>query len=93
YSDPIGYTHLIPDIITSRYPDQHSVGETISSCVTHRLYPNPADCTHLILGIVFGQSKGLHLKRPAAGTAAGGATVADRRHRDGAHPGTRSHNP
>ncbi|KAL6001026.1 hypothetical protein ACLOJK_006753 [Asimina triloba] len=31
--------------------------------------------------------------RPAAGTAAGGATVAGRRHRDGARPATGSHNP
>ncbi|KAL5986701.1 hypothetical protein ACLOJK_015034, partial [Asimina triloba] len=33
------------------------------------------------------------IKRPAAGTAAGGATVAGRRHRDGARPATGSHNP
>ncbi|KAL5995358.1 hypothetical protein ACLOJK_025416 [Asimina triloba] len=31
--------------------------------------------------------------RPAAGTAAGGATVAGRRHRDNARPATGSHNP
>ncbi|KAL5994055.1 hypothetical protein ACLOJK_034926, partial [Asimina triloba] len=33
------------------------------------------------------------LKRAAVGTAAGGATVAGRRHRDGARPATGSHNP
>ncbi|KAL5984960.1 hypothetical protein ACLOJK_038797 [Asimina triloba] len=32
-------------------------------------------------------------KRPAADTAARGATVAGRRHRDGARPATGSHNP
>ncbi|KAL5986988.1 Protein disulfide-isomerase 2-3 [Asimina triloba] len=32
-------------------------------------------------------------QRPVAGTAAGGATVVGRRHRDGTRPATGSHNP
>ncbi|KAL5986485.1 hypothetical protein ACLOJK_014818 [Asimina triloba] len=35
----------------------------------------------------------MQIQRPATGMAAGGATVAGRRHRDGAHPATGSHNP
>ncbi|KAL5987527.1 hypothetical protein ACLOJK_035275 [Asimina triloba] len=59
------------------------------------LNPIPVEEVFQALGFVslYGLERAGSVVRPAAGTAAGGATVAGRRHRDGARPATGSHNP
>ncbi|KAL5978847.1 hypothetical protein ACLOJK_018742, partial [Asimina triloba] len=69
--------------------EYHQVGQGGEVSVSEKLMKDETNETNHSMG----EEKGKYIAASAAGTAAGGATVAGRRHRDGTRHATGSHNP